>query len=518
MVIPLRESDLNAKQRQRRSIDVSPNNDDGPATGPQSEEPPGDARPPHPWEDVPLERWNDWRWQLSHRLNTVEDFARLLDLTPDEVEALSLPARFRVAVTPYFASLMDPRNPACPIRRQVVPTPQEAADDATGMVDALAEDAHPPVPGLVHRYPDRVLMLVTNQCASYCRFCTRNRLVGEAHSQLNSAVYERQLAYIAATPQVRDVLVSGGDPLMLSPRILEGLLTRLRAIPHVEIVRIGTRAPVFVPQRITDDLTAMLKRYHPLWMNIHFNHPREITPEVGAALARLADAGIPLGSQTVLLAGINDCPNVILSLVQKLVKNRVRPYYVYQCDMVRGTGHFRTPVAKGVEIMEALRGHTSGLAVPTFVIDAPEGGGKVPIIPNYLLSMSDSQVVVRNYEGLIASYAQPAHYRPHDAAACAYCKDRRGESRRQSVAALLAGRELTIAPRAKRTAHEREADAEGAPCDLQLHDALSELAPQRATAPAETAVAWPAPAMGVRRDGTCVAQPKRPDLGSGPRA
>ena len=485
---------------------MSPNSDDGSATGPQFEEPPGDARPPQPWEDVPPERWKDWRWQLSHRLNTVDDFVRLLDLTPDEVEAFSLPARFRVAVTPYFASLMDPWDPACPIRRQVIPTPQEMADCATGMVDALAEDAHSPVPGLVHRYPDRVLMLVTNQCASYCRFCTRSRIVGDSHGNFDSAAYERQLTYIAATPQVRDVLLSGGDPLMLSQRILEGLLTRLRAIPHVEIVRIGTRAPVFVPQRITDDLVAMLRRYHPLWMNIHFNHPGEITQDVETALARLADGGIPLGSQTVLLAGINDCPNVMLALVQKLVKHRVRPYYIYQCDLVRGTGHFRTPVAKGVEIMEALRGHTSGLAVPTFVIDAPEGGGKVPIIPNYLLSMSDSQVVVRNYEGFITAYAQPTDYPPHDAATCAYCQARCGESGQQGVSALLAGRRLTIAPEGWRTVHQRDADAEETPCHLQLQDALSDVALQRTVVPTETAVVWPTPALEVRRDATGVAQ------------
>jgi lysine 2,3-aminomutase len=325
----------------------------------------------------------------------------------------------------------------------------------SGMVDSLAEDAHSPVPGLVHRYPDRVLMLVTTQCASYCRFCTRSRIVGVSHVQFNSAAHERQLAYISATPQIRDVLLSGGDPLTLSQRVLEGLLKRLRAIPHVEIIRIGTRVPVFLPQRITDDLVTMLRQYHPLWMNIHFNHPKEITPEVETALARLADAGIPLGSQTVLLAGINDCPNAIMTLVQKLVKNRVRPYYLYQCDLVDGAGHLRTPVSKGIEIMEALRGHTSGFAIPTYVIDAPEGGGKVPILPNYLLSMSDSQVVVRNYEGLISTYAQPTDYQPHDMATCVYCQARRSEGGQEGVAGLLAGQVLTIAPEGWRTLHQR---------------------------------------------------------------
>lgn len=323
------------------------------------------------------------------------------------------------------------------------------------MADSLGEDAHSPVPGLVHRYPDRVLMLVTTQCASYCRFCTRGRIVGDSHAQFGPAAYERQLAYIAATPQIRDVLISGGDPLMLAQKSLEGLLKRLRAIPHVEVIRIGSRVPVFLPQRITDDLTTMLRRYHPLWMNIHFNHPSEITPEVSTALTQLADAGIPLGSQTVLLAGVNDCPNVIKSLVQKLVRNRVRPYYIYQCDLVHGASHFRTPVSKGVEIMESLRGHTSGFAVPTYVIDAPEGGGKVPILPNYMLSMSDNRVIVRNYEGMISTYVQPTHYRQHDPATCSYCQSRHSERGQEGVAGLLGGQELTIVPEGWHTMHQR---------------------------------------------------------------
>ncbi|MGD8245638.1 MAG: KamA family radical SAM protein, partial [Anaerolineae bacterium] len=389
--------------------------------------PPGRRRPPRPWDDVPLAQWDDWRWQLSHRLNTVEDFARVIDLTRAEVDGLSAPGRFHVDVTPYFASLMDREDPACPLRRQVIPTVQETMSTGADLVDSLAEDAHSPVPGLVHRYPDRVLMLVTTQCASYCRFCTRSRMVGDAHAQLKATTVDRQLAYIASMPQIRDVLLSGGDPLMMSSRLLEDLLRRLRAIPHVEVIRIGTRAPVFLPQRITDDLVGMLRQFHPLWMNVHVNHPREITPEVEAALGWLADAGIPLGSQSVLLAGINDCPNVMLALAQTLVRHRVRPYYLYQCDLVQGASHFRTPVAKGIEIMEALRGHTSGFAIPTFVIDAPEGGGKVPLLPSYLLSMSDRYVVVRNYEGLMSTYAQPTDYRSHDADRCPYCRSRRSE-------------------------------------------------------------------------------------------
>jgi lysine 2,3-aminomutase len=419
------------------------------------EEPPGRGGSPYPWEEVPPAQWNDWRWQLAHRLNRLDELAQIIRLIPEEAAGLVAPGRFRVDITPYFASLMDPDDPDCPIRRQIVPTSHELVPFEAEMADSLAEDAHSPVPGLVHRYPDRVLMLVTTQCASYCRFCTRSRLVGDPHAQFSPADYERQLAYIAATPQIRDVLLSGGDPLILPQRILERLLQRLRAIPHVEIVRIGTRVPVFLPQRITDDLVNMLRQYHPLWMNIHFNHPKEITPELEVALARLADAGIPLGSQTVLLAGINDCPNIILSLMHKLVKNRVRPYYLYQCDLVQGAGHFRTPVAKGVEIMEALRGHTSGYAIPTYVIDAPEGGGKVPILPSYLLSMSDSRVVVRNFEGFVSTYVQPVDYRPHNPAACPYCQTRRGETGQGGVAGLLAGRALTITPEGWHDLHRR---------------------------------------------------------------
>ncbi|MGQ9457615.1 MAG: lysine 2,3-aminomutase [Anaerolineae bacterium] len=411
----------------------------------QAEEPPGRPRVRPPWQDVSPEDWGDWRWQLAHRLNAVEDFARVVHLTPEEEAGLAAPGRFRVDVTPYFASLMDPDDPHCPIRRQVIPTTRELVPFEAERVDSLSEDAHSPVPGLVHRYPDRVLMLVTTQCASYCRFCTRSRLVGDPHQQFHTGIWNQQIAYIEAHREVRDVLLSGGDPLTLPARLLEHLLRQLRAIRHVEIIRIGTRVPVFLPQRITEDLTAMLRQFHPLWMNIHFNHPKEITPEVERALALLADAGIPLGSQTVLLAGINDCPHVMKALMHALVRNRVRPYYIYQCDLVHGAGHFRTPVSKGVEIIEALRGHTSGLAVPTFVIDAPGGGGKVPIGPNYLLSQSDHRVVVRNFEGFISTYVEPADYQPHDPSQCPFCREHRGEPQ-AGVAGLLAGRRDQIAP------------------------------------------------------------------------
>jgi lysine 2,3-aminomutase len=419
------------------------------------EEPPGKYAPPHPWRDVTPSQWEDWRWQISHRLNTIEELGQVIHLTAEEIAGLSADGRFRVDVTPYFASLMDPEDPSCPIRRQVIPTDREITPFESEMRDSLAEDAHSPVPGLVHRYPDRVLMLVTTQCASYCRFCTRSRIVGDPHAQFNTRDHEAQLAYIAATPTVRDVLLSGGDPLTLPARLLESLLERLRAIPHVEIIRIGTRVPVFLPQRITPELVEMLRRFHPLWMNIHFNHPKEITPQVEVALARLADAGIPLGSQTVLMAGINDCPNIILDLVHGLVRNRVRPYYLYQCDLVHGAGHFRTPVAKGIEIMEALRGHTSGYAIPTFVVDAPEGGGKVPLLPQYLLSMSEKRVVLRNYEGFITTYTQPGDYLPHDPANCSYCQSRSGNGEQAGIAGLLAGETLTIPPEGWEEVHRR---------------------------------------------------------------
>lgn len=413
------------------------------------EEPPAIWHPPHPWESMPAEKWHDWRWQLAHRLNTVDELSQVIHLIPEEVEGLSTPEHFCVNITPYLASLIDPDDPACPIRRQVIPTGKELVPFTAGMVDSLAEDAHSPVPGLVHRYPDRVLMLVTTQCASYCRYCTRNRIVGDASAQFSRNDYDAQIRYIAGNPQVRDVLLSGGDPLILSSRVLEDLLRRLWAIPHVEVLRIGSRVPLFLPQRITSDLVDMLRQFHPLWINVHFNHPREFTPEVETALARLADAGIPLGNQSVLLAGVNDCPNVMKDLVHKLVRNRVRPYYIYQCDLVHGTGHYRTPVAVGIHIIESLRGHTSGFAVPTFVIDAPHGGGKIPIMPDYLLSQSADHVVVRNFEGCISAYAQPETYERHDPSTCPSCQKRAlelDEERQEGVAAMLSGKEVTIMP------------------------------------------------------------------------
>ena len=424
-------------------------------SSPAQEEPPPRTPRPDIWADVPDEKWDDWRWQLSHRLNTLDELRQIIRLTPEEEEGVKAQHRFRLDITPYFASLIDPDDASCPIRRQVIPTGPELKGFEAAMVDSLSEEAHSPVPGLVHRYPDRVLMLVTTQCASYCRYCTRSRIVGDPQAQFSRAHYDAQIDYIAGTPAVRDVLISGGDPLVLPQRILEDLLRRLRAIPHVEVLRIGTRVPVFLPQRIDDDLVNMLRRYHPLWMNLHFNHAREITPEVRRACARLAEAGIPLGCQSVLLAGINDCPNVMKQLVHELVKVRVRPYYLYQCDLVPGAGHFRTPVGKGIEIIEALRGHTSGFAVPTYVIDAPGGGGKVPIMPQYLISQSDERVVLRNFEGYMTTYTEPTDYQPHDPSRCPACQSRRVEEGQEGVAELLAGRRLSIVPEGFEQAHHR---------------------------------------------------------------
>ena len=414
------------------------------------------GRPPSPWEHISGENWADWRWQLANRLNTTADFEQIIQLTPEEKTGLDAQGIFRVDVTPFFASLMDPDDPNCPIRLQVIPTAKELTPFEASLTDSLSEDQHSPVPGLVHRYPDRVLMLLTTQCASYCRFCTRSRIVGDPSKNFGTANFQKMIDYISNTPQIRDIQLSGGDPLVLPEKLLKSILEQLYAIPHIEIVRINTRVPVFLPQRITDDLVEMLSQFKPLWMNINTNHPKEITPELSRALNKLADAGIPLGSQSVLMAGVNDCPNIFLDLVHKLVTNRVRPYYIYQCDLVQGAGHFRTPVAKGIEIIESLRGHTSGYAVPTYVIDSPEGGGKVPIQPNYLMSMSDSKVIVRNYEGFISTYTQPTDYTSHDTESCPACKDRNSRKMQEGISGLLAGHQTTIKPANWDSLHTRK--------------------------------------------------------------
>ncbi|NPV67355.1 MAG: lysine 2,3-aminomutase [Anaerolineae bacterium] len=409
------------------------------------------------WADVPDEQWNDWRWQMSHRLNTLDELSQLIRLTDEEKEGLQAQGLFRIDITPYFASLIDPDDPTCPVRRQVIPLGREARAFEAVMADSLSEDAHSPVPGLVHRYPDRVLMLVTTECASYCRYCTRSRLVGDNSANFSSSDHEDQLEYLANTPQVRDVLLSGGDPLTMAPKRLYNLLKALRSIPHIEVVRIGSRVPVFLPQRIDDELCAMLAEFHPLWLNIHVNHPKEITPELSRALDRLSRAGIPLGNQAVLLRGVNDSPEVQLELVHKLVRNRVRPYYLYQCDLVQGAGHFRTPVSVGIEIMEALRGHTSGFAVPTYVIDAPGGGGKIPVAPNYVLSQSPGKVVLRNYEGFITTYYEPTDYDRAERSEL-WLEGKalgRDEGLQKGVADLHSGKRLTIKPEGFDALHQR---------------------------------------------------------------
>jgi lysine 2,3-aminomutase len=354
--------------------------------------------------------WNDWRWQLRNRIQTAGALGRILNLSEKEHRALacsngSLPA----AITPYYASLLDRDNATHSLRRTVIPVIEEHIHSQGESHDPLGEDEDTPVPGLVHRYPDRVLFLVTDYCSTYCRYCTRSRMVGKNCRQRFSARrLEKAIAYIAARPEIRDVLVSGGDPLTLPDDKIEWLLSRLRRIPHVELLRIGTKAPVVLPQRITPELVGMLRRYHPLWVSIHFTHPEELTPETARACERLADAGIPLGSQTVLLAGINDDVDTMKRLVQGLLRIRVRPYYLYQCDPIVGSAHFRTPVSKGLEIIKGLRGHTTGYAVPNYVIDAPGGGGKIPLLPETAMGCEGDDVLLKNYEDRIYRYPDSA--------------------------------------------------------------------------------------------------------------
>ena len=361
-------------------------------------------------------KWYDWKWHLEHSIRDIPTFERVLGITfSDKQKELLMKTLdvFPLSITPYYASLIDTDDYAQdPVFKQSFPTCAELRSSHGDMNDPLHEDADSPVPGITHRYPDRVLFLVSNVCAMYCRHCTRKRKVGDQDSIPNKTTLRKGLQYIKAHKGVRDVLLSGGDPFLLDDDHLEWILSELRKIKHVEIIRIGTRMPVVLPYRVTDSLVAMLKKYHPLWINTHFNHPREVTHSSQEALRKLADAGIPLGNQTVLLAGINDCCRIMKALVHKLLMNRVRPYYLYQCDLSEGLAHFRTPVGKGIEIIESLIGHTSGLAVPTYVIDAPGGGGKIPIMPQYLISWSTNKVILRNYEGVITTYKEPDSYEP----------------------------------------------------------------------------------------------------------
>ncbi|MBX3441802.1 MAG: KamA family radical SAM protein [Planctomyces sp.] len=358
--------------------------------------------------DASEKDWNDWRWQSRHRIRTLEQMERMLSLHDDERAALvEGGSMLPVGITPYYMSLLDPDDAAQPLRRTVVPSRNEFLRTRGEADDPLGEDGHSPVPGLVHRYPDRVLLLALDFCSTYCRYCTRSRVVGHGELFANEKRLELAFDYLRKTPQVRDVLISGGDPLSLSEDKLDWILGRLRAIPHIEFIRIGTKMPAVLPQRITPQLTRMLRKYHPLWMSVHFLHPDECTPEAARACGRLADAGIPLGAQTVLLKGVNDSVDTMKQLIHKLLLMRVRPYYLYQCDPISGSAHFRTSVAKGLEIIEGLRGHTTGYGVPNYVIDAPGGGGKIPLQPNYLVGRDGDDVLLRNFEGKTYRYPDP---------------------------------------------------------------------------------------------------------------
>lgn len=353
--------------------------------------------------------WNSSSWQFKNRITTLAQLEEHLTLTDEERSGVLLSGnKLAMAITPHYFNLIDAADPGCPIRRQVIPRIEETWEDPDEMADPCGEDSHMPVPGLVHRYPDRVLFLVTDRCASYCRYCTRSRVVSGVGEQELHTEFEAALRYLEEHTEVRDVLLSGGDPLLFSDSKLDTLLTRLRAIKHIEFIRIGTRVPIFVPQRITPELCRMLQKHHPLWMSIHTNHPRELTTEVRDALAMLANHGVPLGNQSVLLRGVNDNAPVMKSLVQKLLMCRVRPYYLYQCDLIQGSSHLRTSVAAGIEIIEQLRGHTTGYAIPQFVIDGPGGGGKIPLNPDYVLLRDERRVLIRNYEGKTFEYPEPA--------------------------------------------------------------------------------------------------------------
>jgi lysine 2,3-aminomutase len=358
------------------------------------------------WADVSAQDWNDWGWQMRHRLKSAEDLARFMELSPTELAGCRLAGRrLSLAVTPHFFNLIDRADPECPIRRQVIPRAEETSTAPEERLDPLGEEHHTVAPGLVHRYPDRVLFLVTDRCASYCRYCTRSRLVSNARGYHFRPEYAEALDYIRAHTEVRDVLLSGGDPLLLSDEKLDHILSELRKIDHVEFIRIGSRAPVFSPQRVTPELCALLKKHGPVWMSLHVNHPRECTRELAAACERLSYAGVPLGNQSVLLAGVNDDADTMKSLVHRLLMMRVRPYYLYMGDLVQGSAHLRAGVRKGLAIIRALRGHTSGYAVPQLVIDAPGGGGKIPLNPDFVEDLEDGRLILRNFQG--RKYAYP---------------------------------------------------------------------------------------------------------------
>ena len=396
------------------------------------------------FKDVPGHEWNDWKWQMRNAIKSLGELKKYVKLSKqDEEDFDKCLTAFPMAITPYYLSLISLDDSNDPIRLQSIPTGLELHKASAEMYDPLHEDIDSPVPGLTHRYPDRVMLLITDQCGMYCRHCTRRRFAGQKDAVLPMEQIDNAIDYIAKHPELRDVLISGGDPLLVSDDMLESIIRKIRAIPHVEVIRIGSRVPVVIPQRITESLCGMLKKYHPIWLNIHFNHPNEITPESSAACSMLADAGIPLGNQSVLLAGVNDCVYVMKDLVQKLVKMRVRPYYIFNCDLSIGLEHFRVPVAKGIEIIEALRGHTSGFCVPTFAVDVPGGGGKIPVIPNYLISQAAGRVILRNFEGVISTYTEPANYK--ETCNCDVCSGKK-EVKLVGVSALASGQRMSIEP------------------------------------------------------------------------
>lgn len=390
--------------------------------------------------NVSNENWNDWKWQLANRIETMEELKKHLSIHSDE-KLNDSEIKLRMAITPYYLSLINPDDINDPIRKQAIPTKSEFNFSSADSIDPLNEEGDSPVPGLTHRYPDRVLLLITDQCAMYCRHCTRRRFAGQKDSGLPMTQINRGIDYIAKHKEIRDVVLSGGDALMQSTANLEYIIKKIRKIPHVEIIRIGTRTPVVLPQRIDDELTDMLKKYQPIWINTHFNHSNELTKDSIEACRKIVDAGIPLGNQSVLLKGVNDCVHVMKTLVNKLVKYRIRPYYIFQCDLSMGIEHFRTPISKGIEIMEGLRGHTSGLSVPTYVVDAPGGGGKIPVMPNYIISQSHNKTILRNFEGTITTYEEPESYTP--GCTCKVCSNKE-KKELYGVIGMLHGKNLTI--------------------------------------------------------------------------
>jgi lysine 2,3-aminomutase len=407
------------------------------------------------------ERWSDWRWQMAHRIRRPEQLLEYFPNLQNHPDLAPVVGKYPMAITPYYASLIRRPDPADPIFRMCVPQLQELVDPPFLSPDPLEECRDMPVPGMVHRYPDRVLVIATTTCSMYCRHCTRKRVAGTRETSISRRRLEQVVAYLKAHPEVSDVIVSGGDPLTMPTEQIETVLAGLRQVPTVQIIRIGTRTPVVLPQRITDELCQMLRRYHPIWINTHFNHPNELTPESMAACAKLADAGIPLGNQSVLLRGVNDQPQIIEQLCRGLVRTRVRPYYLYQCDLVRGVEHFRTPLSRGMEIMEFLRGRLSGVAIPTFVVDAPHGGGKIPVLPTYIVTQSPSHTVLRNYEGMLIAYPEP-----YDR--CQSATDKPSEESAPGVWDLAGGRFSHIQPeRTVRLTRRRQCCQGDVPSELE---------------------------------------------------